>query len=146
MITNQSPIDYKSKRIVIVSQLVRVCLDCGSFAALLPAGWICCSCRGRNTGEVWEHDLETFRRGLAEIKAADDGMKNNPARTFGNVKMSCMDVLNYWFGASDQGENDLLAARAACIEEALDSGTLDQEMAAELLDELGGIYNELGKA
>lgn len=76
--TNKHPIDYQ-KRIVIVSQLARVCTDCGSYAALLPAGWVCVRCQSTNVAEVWEHMLDAFRRGLAEIKAGAASGKAAPS-------------------------------------------------------------------
>jgi hypothetical protein len=52
--------------------------------------------------------------------------------------------------ALDKLQNDidgmiLLHARAACIEDALQDPFIDKDTACELLDELAGIYNEIGK-
>lgn len=67
MITHKSPYDYE-KRVLIVSQLVRVCAVCGNYAYIRGSDEkrVCISCGSENIVEVWEHDLGTFRNGLLE--------------------------------------------------------------------------------
>jgi hypothetical protein len=66
--TRTHPLDYQ-KRIVIVSQLKRLCAKCGGNTACLPPTFDvlrCISCKSTDTVEVWEHMADTFRRGLME--------------------------------------------------------------------------------
>lgn len=69
MRTHNAPWDYKPKRSLIKSRLVRICADCGGNTYLPPfrKTRTCLNCRGTHAVEVWEHELDAER---AEIEKA----------------------------------------------------------------------------
>ena len=68
--TKQSPWDY-NKRILIVSQLVRVCTKCGSHTAVNSTGRFCISCKGTTFREIFEHQLDDYRASLLAAQEAE---------------------------------------------------------------------------
>ena len=64
-ITTTSPKDYQ-KRIVVISQLVRLCEVCGTRVLMTSTGLQCISCGHEGYVEKWEHEIEDFRAELWE--------------------------------------------------------------------------------
>lgn len=108
MKTNQAPWDYKQP-VVIKSQLIKLCAKCGA-----PMFWRyeyrCCSCPSSEYVELYEHQAETFRRGLIEIE-------EEKAKSLALDCMPQLDVFLEIVGASLDMDDEQVAIMNSWIEE-----------------------------
>lgn len=75
MITRTSPHDYE-KRVVIVSQLIRLCADCGGHTCPNHQDVReCMTCKSTETAEVWEHEATDFREALSLAKEMEKAQR-----------------------------------------------------------------------
>lgn len=92
MKTNTAPQDY-NRRVVIVSQIVKLCAKCGGRMGDTRSGLCCISCGHDKYHDVFEHMADVYRRGLME-------QQEEAARWLALSMMPQMDVALEFIGAS----------------------------------------------
>jgi ribosomal protein S27AE len=119
MKTNTAPQDYQ-KRIVIVSQLQKLCETCGAHVVLHSDDtYRCVSCNSTQWVEVWEHMADTFRRGLIEREeeaarmlatehAPQMGMVLDIVAAVANMSPELEAELNRWIAEERNGSPEWL--------------------------------------